>query len=65
MSDDTGFSRNYRSYPYGTFRTNLDFLIFPVSNEDDRLPQKERVLGVVIDGIVKAYPINGVMGQPN
>lgn len=59
MSDNTGFSRNYRSYPYGTYRTNNDFLIFPISNEDDRRPQKERVLGVVIDGIAKAYPIIG------
>lgn len=49
MNTNTGFNRNYNQYPYGDYRTNNNNLIFPVSNRDDRVPSKERVLGVVID----------------
>lgn len=51
----TGHNRNYRTYPYGDYRTNNDNLIFPVEREDERLPRKDRVLGVVVDGAAKAY----------
>ena len=47
LSTETGFSRNYFSYPYGDYRTNNSRLFFPVANEDNRRPAKERVLGVV------------------
>jgi len=33
LSTDTGYSRNYQSYPYGTYNRN-DQLIFPVRNQD-------------------------------
>jgi len=54
----TGFNRNYGSYPYftsrGDYRTE-EYLIFPVSNNDARLPRKERVMGVLNGGQAKAY----------
>ena len=43
------YSRPYGSYPYGEYKTNNDYLLFPVSVEDNRLPQKERVFAVVGD----------------
>jgi len=46
MNGNTGFDRTYNFYPYGNYRTTPE-LIFPVSNEDQRLPAKERVLGVL------------------
>ena len=49
LNTETGFGRNYRQYPYGDFRTNNERLLFPVTNLDNRLPSKERVLGV-LDG---------------
>lgn len=55
MSSSTGFDRNYGQYPYGDYRTNHDNLLFPVSTTDDRLPAKERVHGVIVDGIAKVY----------
>lgn len=55
VSDNTGFTRSYGNYPYRDYRTNHDFLIFPVAVEDDRLPAKERVLGVIINEQAKAY----------
>ncbi|MEM1121582.1 MAG: DUF3179 domain-containing protein [Bacteroidota bacterium] len=52
---NTGFNREYNRYPYGDYRTNNQSLIFPVSNRDDRIPNKERVLGVVVNGEALAY----------
>lgn len=62
LSNNTGYSRDYRRYPYGDYRTNSS-IIFPVSNSDDRLHPKERVLGVLIDGRVKAYSIENFGSQ--
>ncbi len=56
VSLNTGHSRNYQQYPYGNYR-ETDGLIFSVSILDSRLPQKERVHGVIIDGKVKVYRI--------
>ncbi len=47
LSDQTQYSRNYGNYPYGDYRTNNSKFIFPFSPEDARIPNKERVLGVV------------------
>lgn len=55
----TGFSRSYGQYPYGDYKTNQGRLVFPVSTTDNRRQLKERVLGVIIDGEAKAYPIAG------
>lgn len=55
VSTSTGFSRNYQRYPYGDYRTNDNNIIFPVSNTDNRLPSKDRVLGVIVDSQAKAY----------
>jgi len=57
MTRETGFNRNYNAYPYGDYRTNHNNLIFPVNNNDARLPAKDRVLGVLSDSKNKVYPI--------
>ena len=56
---NTGFSRQYGSYPYGDYITNHNRLLFPISNEDDRLERKRRVLGVINNGATKAYTVDG------
>jgi len=58
VSTNTGFSRPYDSYPYGDYKTNQSRLLFPVSNEDSRLPGKERVLSLIVDGNTLAYRIS-------
>ena len=58
MNANTGFDRRYSLYPYGDYRENQDLLFFPVAATDDRLPAKERVLGVIQDGGVKVYRFN-------
>jgi hypothetical protein len=46
VSSATGISRDYRSYPYGSYdRTDNADLLFPFSI-DRRRPPKERVLGI-------------------
>ncbi len=51
---NTGFSRSYGDYPYGSYRTESN-LLFPVENNDSRLFAKERVLGVDLPEAKKAY----------
>lgn len=54
VTTNTGYSRNYERYPYGSYKTS-DNLIFPVSKNDPRLSPKERVLGVIIGEEAKVY----------
>jgi hypothetical protein len=45
LSKDTGFSRPYGADPYGDYYTSNQ-LYFPVSNHDNRLGLKEKVIGL-------------------
>jgi hypothetical protein len=57
LSRATGFSRDYDDYPYGDYRTN-GRLLFSVGGLDDRLFEKERVLGVNVGTSAMAYPVD-------
>ncbi len=57
VSTNTGHSRDYGRYPYGSYRTNNEYLIFPLANEDSRIPTKDRVHGIVASGNAKVYPL--------
>ncbi len=57
LNTETGFDRSYGVYPYGDYITNDDKLFFPVEPFDERLPAKERVLGVIDGGVQIAYSI--------
>ena len=65
LTRETGYSRNYDFYPYGNYKTNHSYLLFPVSNRDSRMQNKERVLGIVIDGEAYAYSFNNFKTQTN
>lgn len=54
VSRNTGHSRSYGRYPYGDYKVN-EGLIFPVSNNDNRLHAKKRVLSIIVDEKAKAY----------
>jgi hypothetical protein len=58
LSKDTGFSRVYEQYPYLDYRTNHEFLIFPVEESDDRLEAKERVYAILGTTDIRTYPLN-------
>jgi hypothetical protein len=55
LSTETGYRRNYEMDSYAHYATT-DRLMFPLNHSDDRMEMKERVLGVSVDGVFKAYP---------
>jgi len=55
LSENTGYNRDYTRYPYGDYRTNNEFLGYPLLYDDPRLPRKERVHGIVINGKARIY----------
>jgi hypothetical protein len=61
VSTDTGISRPYESFPYINSNGQdyrLDpYLLFPIQIDDSRLPRKDRVHGVIINGEAKVYPM--------
>lgn len=58
MTRETGWNRDYESYPYGFYRSH-DGLLFPVSVEDHRLHLKTRVIGIHSDTGSKVYQLDG------
>lgn len=54
LSRDTGATRFYGQDPYGDYYTTPG-TYFPVGKKDDRLGDKDFVLGIVINGRAKAY----------
>jgi hypothetical protein len=59
LSRDTGSSRPYGADPYGDYYTNSEVL-FPISNQDERLGPKEIVIGLENNGQYKAYKLQDV-----
>lgn len=57
LSTDTGFARDYTRDPYHDYAATPR-LMFPVGATSDRLPAKEIVLGIEVDGARKAYPFS-------
>lgn len=57
LSTNTGFGNQYGVYPYRDYKTSND-LLFPVSNEDNRLHKKTRVLGLIVEGATMVFPIS-------
>ncbi len=62
LSTETGYNRPYGQYPYGDYRTNHSYFLFPFSPEDERLEAKERVHGVIRHGKAKAYRLESFAG---
>lgn len=55
LSTDTGYNRDYNRTPYAGYEDS-DRVWFPVANRDARYHSKELVIGLELDGGVKAYP---------
>jgi hypothetical protein len=55
LSTNTGKNLPYGNYPYGDYKTNDNNILFPISPVDNRIPLKERVLGIRKGEKVKAY----------
>lgn len=57
LSTDTGFERDYGRDPYAGY-DRVQQLLFDVQHRDGRLPLKEWVLGLRVNGAAKAYPFS-------
>jgi hypothetical protein len=62
LSKDTGYQRNYSVDPYEGYYKAFG-LWFPVGNVRKDLPFKEKVMGVVLNGKAKAYPVSLLQEQ--
>lgn len=57
LSRNTGFSRDYDQYPYGTYEQD-DQLLFGVKGLNKSLQIKTVVYGIEVNGKSKAYPLS-------
>lgn len=55
LSQDTGYSRDYSVYPYGTYEQDRSVYFSAEGTGDDRLHPKQIVWGTEINGKFKAY----------
>jgi len=63
VSTATGHPRNYQRDPYARYLED-PAVMFPVSHQDPRLPAKAKVLGIVVNGAAKAYPLASLKAGP-
>lgn len=57
VGGNTGFGRNYRAYPYGSYdQITSNDLLFPMGGVDTSRPIKERVLAIRIGEGGRGYP---------
>ncbi|MFH1590309.1 MAG: DUF3179 domain-containing (seleno)protein [archaeon] len=54
LSQDTGFPRSYGTDPYGNYYEDT-FIMFPLTDSDERIHPKTVVFGIEVDGQHKAY----------
>ena len=64
LSTDTGFKRDYRQDPYESYAKSSQ-LMFSAGDTDGRFHPKAFVLGIVLDGIAKAYPFSELEQGPH
>lgn len=62
LSTDTGFERDYDLYPYGEYRESKE-IYFALENSDNRLFEKELIIGVTVADKSKAYPVSVLKEQ--
>lgn len=58
LTEETGFDLPYSSYPYYDYRTNHELFLVPVEFDDNRLPSKEKVFGIIVQNEAKVYPFS-------
>lgn len=66
LSTQTGFvDKDYSRDPYQSY-ANSPQIMFPVKHRDPRLPAKEKVVGVQVGDMSKAYPLSALqlLAQP-
>lgn len=64
LSQNTGFNKNYNKTAYEGYE-GTEKLLFPVSNKNKTLKNKERIIGIEINGQFKAYSFSKRKKQNN
>jgi hypothetical protein len=60
LSPDTGHARDYSpGKPYGDYFAS-EGLMFPVFERSERLPKKEVVFAMILNGVPKAFPLSAL-----
>lgn len=62
LANEQNLNRNYDNYPYGPYRTNHDFFLFPLDPLNPALPNKQRVHAVLAGNQSKAYTFDKFTG---
>lgn len=62
LSTNTGFRRDYSGTAYARYKKSPTTM-FPVPSHRKELPPKEWVIGVLMDGKARAYPIRSLVGN--
>ncbi|PCI40370.1 MAG: hypothetical protein COB53_01195 [Elusimicrobia bacterium] len=62
LSFESGGDRNYYRVPYKSYHATQK-LRFPVKHRDRRLPNKQVVFGISLNGKTKAYPLSALSDQ--
>ena len=50
LSQDTGYNWDYDTDPHGDYATNHNQISYPIVYNDNRIPSKERVHGIIVNG---------------
>lgn len=64
LSRETGAIRDYNNMPYKSYFESDD-IIFPVNFSRKELRRKDWVIGVIIEGVPKAYPLKTLEKLPD
>ena len=58
VSTKTGHQRNYNNYPYGDYKTDNQYFIFPIDPLKNNISAKERVHAIIYNNQAKIYRFN-------
>lgn len=64
LSTQTGFNRNYNANLFENYKKQDDYFLFPIQIAQSNLSNKERVLGVIVNGNVHIYPFSLLKMKP-
>ena len=65
LSEQTGINFNYSVNPYGNYPEEHEYILFPISHADKRLPEKERVHVIVDEQDVAAIRFSVINSRNN
>jgi len=55
LTNNTGHNRDYGMNPYGDYAISNNYILFPFSFDDPRIPRKEKIHAIIMGGHAKVY----------